>query len=494
MRVHLVRPAGPARPQRDEGAVAILVAIMAILILALAAFALDIGNAYAQKRQLGVAADAAVLAAAAKVGEAIPPGQACTAALLSTINDGKGHVGAQAIAQAAADAVNTANSRPGNVGTITVDPPTCEKNKATDATNNAVQVVVSNTRAVKTFLAGVIGIGTSNPVATATARYYRAPTSGGLRPWAVCDDTVQAAQNAPNQTFWTGIDSMPKVGVGPCATSAAGNWGAVDFDGGGNSATDLADWTLNGYPNPVDIPSTLPADPGVSNKSELRTAFQKLIGTVALFPSVTGFSPGGGNGNNASFPAIGIATLRVCGIVYGNNTYNIDQATGQVSDCWVTPVQGSGTTNPPTVLPVTKGTTTTTGNGGNAVTTLAISNPLFDCTQPLSWYSVKVTGAAKQGNRVTDLTSAISACTDSTHVTLTTAASQDVANVDVTVTVTTVTYTGGFGPFDSKGNVLNHIQFRWVNYSTESYSGSSGSSVTCDFTNRNCVGGATLWR
>ena len=131
---------------------------------------------------------------------------------------------------------------------------------------------------------------------------------------------------------------MPKGRAGPCATSAAGHWGAADFDGGGNSATDLADWTLNGYPNPVVIPSTLPADPGVSNKSELRTAFQKLIGTVALFPSVTGFSPGGGNGNNASFPAIGIATLRVCGIVYGNNTYNIDQATGQVSDCWVTPV------------------------------------------------------------------------------------------------------------------------------------------------------------
>ena len=30
-----MRPAGPARPQRDEGAVAILVAILAILILAL---------------------------------------------------------------------------------------------------------------------------------------------------------------------------------------------------------------------------------------------------------------------------------------------------------------------------------------------------------------------------------------------------------------------------------------------------------------------------
>lgn len=492
MRVHLVSPGADGR--RDQGAVAIIVAIMAILIMALAAFALDIGNAYAQKRQLSVAADAASLAAAAKVGEAIPPGQPCTASLLSSLNDGKGHVGAQAIAQAAADATNTANSRQGNVGTITVDPPTCEKNKATDPAPNAVQVVVSNTRAVKTFLAGAIGIGTSNPVATATARYYRAPTSGGLRPWAVCDDTVQAAQNAPDQTFWTGIDKMPKVGVGPCGTSAAGNWGAVDFNGGGNSAGDLADWTLNGYPNPVDIPSTIPADPGVSNKSELRTAFQKLIGTVALFPSVTGFSSGSGNGNNATFDAIGIATLRVCGIVYGNNTYNIDQATGQVSDCWVTPSQGSGTANPPTVLPVTKGTTVTTGNGANKSTTLAISNPLFDCTQPVSWYSVKITGAAKQGNKVTDLTTGISACTDSTHVTLSTAAAQDVTNVDVTVTVTTVTYSGGFGPFDAKGNVLNHIQFRWVNYSTESYSGSSGSTVTCAFNDRNCVGGATLWR
>ena len=38
------------------------------------------------------------------------------------------------------------------------------------------------------------------------------------------------------------------------------------------SAGDLAAWTLNGYPGAVNIPSTLPADPGLSNSSALRDA------------------------------------------------------------------------------------------------------------------------------------------------------------------------------------------------------------------------------
>ena len=348
----------------DEGAVVVLVAILMTLILVLAAFALDIGNAYANARQLSVSVDAATLAAASKVGSAIPYGQACTPALLSNI-------GANGIAKAEADAVNTSNTKTGvsePVDSVTVE---C-------ASDKSVQVSVTNSRTVKTALAGIIGIDEIHPNSAAVARYQRYPTAGGLRPWAVCDTTVKAAQLAPNTTFATWLDNK-QFGV-PCNADSSGNWGAVDFNGGANSAGDLASWTLNGYPGPVTIPDPLlPADPGVSNSATLRAAFESLINQIVLFPSVTGLN---GNGNNATFGAVGIVTVKICGIRYGNQDYT----TG--STCW-----------------------------------------------------------------------------------------------DPALAATVV---------DDKGKQIDHIQFRWVNYTTSSYAGTT--EAPCDFTNRNCVGATLLWR
>jgi uncharacterized membrane protein len=58
-------------------------------LLVMAAFATDIANAYANARQLSVAADAASLSAAAKVGETYAsafPNAACDPANLTTMN------------------------------------------------------------------------------------------------------------------------------------------------------------------------------------------------------------------------------------------------------------------------------------------------------------------------------------------------------------------------------------------------------------------------
>ncbi len=263
--------------------IAILVAVMATMVLVLAAFAVDIGNAYANARQLSVAADAASLAAAAKVGQAYPFGQACSAATLTSI-------GAQGIAQAEATRINTDNARATNVGAVDSVTVACADS------GKAIEVTMANSRGVPTTIANVIGISQINPGSHATARYVRVPlppTVTGLRPWSVCDSVVQRAQLDPNKTFATALDNKLFGADGnaydSCPGISNGNWGSVDFDGGSNPAGVLADWTANGYPNPVTIPNAhLPADPGVSNSSALRAAFEGLVGQVVLFP----WSPG----------------------------------------------------------------------------------------------------------------------------------------------------------------------------------------------------------
>lgn len=477
MRVQLLS-AGPRRD--DEGAVAIVIALTITLFALLTAFAVDIGNAYSQRRQLSVAADAAALGAASAVGNVIPPGSDCTPSMLAALVDSSGRVGATAIATAVANEINSANTKSGQSEPASSVSVACVKTDPSDAAPNAVEVTVGNEREISTVFAGVVGIDKISTGSSAVAHHIRSRSAGGLRPWAVCNDTVTEAQSNTSTTFWTGIDKTPS-GAGPCQTSASGNWGSVDFDGGSNPAGDLISWTMNGYPGPVTIPDPdLPADPGVTNS--VTTALHSMVGQVVLFPVVTGFD--GGGGNNASFNAVGIVTAKVCGVVYQNNTY-INDLSGNSSGCWVTPT-------PPTSNVTT---TTETANGG----TIARNSKVLTTTEAKFTAAmagdpnVKVT-VPGAGNGGSDLVTGIASYTSPTRVTLEDDARRAVNSPGVTVTITTSTTitTGGFGPYDDRGNLLNHIQFRWINYSTSSYAGSA--SEPCDFSNRLCVGTTLLWR
>ena len=227
-------------------------------------------------------------------------------------------INAQGIAQTVADDVNRRNSKPGVTEADTSVTVACADG------GRAIQVSVQNRHPVKTQLAGIIGIDQISTGSYAVARYIRVSSADGLRPWAICDGTVTAAQAQPTVTFATGLDNK----LGLCSSQSSGNWGSVDFNGGGNGAGDLADWTLDGYPDPVVIPGPLPADPGVSNSSALRAAFASLVGQIVLFPSVSGYNVGGGN--TGSFAAVGVASVEVCGVLYGNDTINtLPQRLGQ---------------------------------------------------------------------------------------------------------------------------------------------------------------------
>jgi Flp pilus assembly protein TadG len=467
--------------RQDDGAVAVFVAFLLIIFMVLAAFALDIGNAYAQARQLSVAADAAALAAAAKVGEAMPTNTPCTPAALTSI-------GAQSIAQSTATSVNNANAKSGTSAapTVTVS---CVKMNAADAAPNAIEVTVNNSRQISTNLAGVIGIDHISPNSFATARYMRTLAVGGLRPWAACNDTVLLAKQNPTTTYWTGIDSMPNPsGGGPCNGYAAGNWGAIDFNGGSNGAPDLINWTLNGYPNPVTIPDpTMPADPGVTNS--VADALHSLVGNVVAFPAVTNYS--GGGGNNASFNAVGIATVKVCAIQWQNSFWTSDLNSTD-SGCWVTP-------SPPTSQTTTATATSKVGVAmqKNKDSTLTTTTPIFPNVPVPPNVSVSVTITQATGPNPKTFTSAVTTYNSTSQVVLTDQPSFDVAvNDNVSIVTTTVTGTGGFGPYvyqGNKWNVLNHIQFRYVDYTFSNYTGSN--PTPCDPNSNNlCAGVTLLWK
>lgn len=482
----------------DEGAVAVLVAILFTVFLILAAFAVDIGAAYAQVRQQSVAADAAALAAAAKVGDAVPTSAtSCTDAMLTSIN-------AQSLAQTTADLYNDKNSRPGTSGSeaSTTTTVSCADN------GKAIEVRVENAHPVPTTLAGVIGISSINSNSYAVARYVHTKTTGGLRPWAVCDTTSQQAIDHPDQTFATGLD----VKVGVCTTQANGNWGSVDFDGGNNSAATLADWTANGYPGTVTIPSTLPADPGVSNSSALRAAFTSLVNQVVAFPSVTGYNSG--SGSNASFPAVGIITAEVCGVRYQGVNYNTTAA-GDASDCWVSPdpklVTTTTTTNKPTSGTLT-GQIAVSGSGSNTKWTLTTATAgTFDNNVTAADVSVTIAKGWKRTVSGTttyqDLTTTVSAYKNPNPdkvVELTVIAAPSGGwvlntatptppslNMTVTWSVTTSQLQAGLVPLNNQNQPVDHLQFRWVSY-TGSWTGDGGS--TCVWTDGTCQGAVGLWQ
>jgi Flp pilus assembly protein TadG len=458
---------GACRASDDTGAVAVIVALVMTVSLILAAFAVDIGNAYAQGRQLAVSADAAALAAARTVGEAYAQ-PTCTQGGLTAI-------GADALALTKAQAVEASNTRSGSSS----DTVTAHAYCSTDGT--AILVDVTTARDLATGLAGVTGIAQTHPNAKATGRWQRSLV-GTIRPWAVCQSTISSVQAQAGTTLAAPLDN--KWGI--CGTSSSGNWGSVDFDALGNSAVDLVNWTRYGYPYMPQIPGTLPADPGIS-RSQLPTAFRALVNTPILIPVAANYVDGT-NGNNGTFQTTKLALVTVCGAFYQNQTYNTTLA-GAPSTCWVNPYPATPTYTY-TTYPATGTATGTIAKGSNILT---VSAPVPFFTDP-TWanspdVTITVVGA-DAGNK--DLTTSITTVTNAQTVVLGAAAKTDVTNAAVTVTVRTLvppTYVPP-APLENNGTPFNQIQFRLERV----YANSADASVPCSLADTLCRGNTDLFK
>jgi hypothetical protein len=201
----------PTTHEQERGAVVLWMALMMIVFLIATAFAVDLGLAYAVKRQLSSTADAAALAGAQEAGLRFKstngcPGGVPDPALVNAI-------------QAAVAATHTANDPWGSSGvptaTITCDP-------------TQVTVAVQETSSLDTIFARVLGITTLNPGAAATANVFGSTFGGGLRPFTVCVGDARDGKGSPTttqQSVYTSHNNPPVTGE-VLAGGGNNNWAA----------------------------------------------------------------------------------------------------------------------------------------------------------------------------------------------------------------------------------------------------------------------------
>ena len=335
MRVLVTR--GRRRDKDEEGAVAILVAIMAVLILVLSAFVVDLGAAYNSKRQLQTAADSSALAAAAVYAKY--PG---TCAQLIA------NAAYEAEAQAAADDYRERN-RPDSTGGDVV--PSCNDDgelevgyDASGSTDYTVGRLATDDDSLTTSRDAAATVDVASKL------------NIGLRPMALC-----SAALPPNDVITDSVFRVdyPGDGTRSPATcpkpSTPGNWWTVDCPGERTGSTGtLQQQILEGCPDPVEIipgqdtadtplelsvvledacPSApvgssqcMSGDPGALDSGHIEDSWKTLAEThtpvvmpVFCVPPQCSEDTTDGTGTTSVFPVYKLAAMIVCG-------YHFDKA------------------------------------------------------------------------------------------------------------------------------------------------------------------------
>lgn len=226
---------GRARIGSDRsGQVMVVACIMLPVLCGIAAIAIDVGLLCNSGSRLQNAADAASLAGVLELWDRRAEGDGETAARSAASAEAAAIVGANYSESGAEVAFGLWD---GNSFTE-ADP---------SVAANAVRVRTSRNAdapggADGTFFAGFFGLDAVSQQREAVARFR--PRAGGLIPFAVWeDDLVPVGEDL---TLYDDTLLVPGV------------FGLLDFDGGANSADDLVEWVVNGYPGLIWIPP----DPG----------------------------------------------------------------------------------------------------------------------------------------------------------------------------------------------------------------------------------------
>lgn len=342
------------RPEhRDErGAVAVLVALLALALVGMSAFAVDFGMAYANKRQAQTAADAAALSAAMEFGKLSASG-GCEA--MRSAGQANANTEALAKLEQNDDTMIGDPNTPGGVGDATL----VGGQVQAACTTNGLEVTVQ----VATTSPNVFGRVTSEGsktdeytmVRSAKAIVEAAGAVGaGLRPLALCSRDL-----LPLTTFPTPVMRFVGPGTGNGAPSdcpgaaPGGNWWTLNCPENANNG-DLAANIAQGCKAPVAI---VPNQPAAGN-SALRThllnycttsptrrescftnnpgnladinsadALEALVvsGKTIYFPVFCGTptcSPGAVTtdaGNNTIYPVFRLVAGQLCGFHLGNS-------------------------------------------------------------------------------------------------------------------------------------------------------------------------------
>lgn len=247
----------------QEGSALIYVTLILPVLIGMAGLTIDGSNYYWQQRRMQIAADAAALAG---VGE------------LALGNS--------------ANAVNSAiQSMAFTNGADTV---------VWNISADGVTVQAETVHTFSTYFAGTMGFTTLTVQAVSSAQIAAVTRMGNLLPMAtMCDDMDNDAD--PGFTYgvtYTLWDDDP---------TAPGNVGWLDWNGGSNGASELADNIANPSNSGVwEVGDWIPSAPGVKNSAHVRQAIDSWIGqpvTIVLYDQVTG------NGSNTEYRVCAFATF-----------------------------------------------------------------------------------------------------------------------------------------------------------------------------------------
>lgn len=314
--------------RREEGAVAVMVAIFAVVLIVLAGFTTDFGMAYAQRQALATGADSAALAVvhAKYIAEmADPTHPTCDQLVtndtaLAASNTKKAST--IALAQVNANAPFNATIAAADVTTILVCVP---PSALAGTTSKVLKVSVKVNRTIMPILGTVLGASPMQINRSAVAALGVGNSVVGLAPIGLCFNQALAIINQHNADLITStpdraqLVSPDKVwGAGSqCDGGGAGNWGWLTFPGQGNGSGDLGDMIAAGYPGAITLAATTPPSVALDGvpgnrgaNAHTHDAMQTIMGTTQTFPVYNTIT---GNGANTSFNVIGFLSVKMCG-------------------------------------------------------------------------------------------------------------------------------------------------------------------------------------
>jgi hypothetical protein len=260
------------RGMNERGSVSVMLALCMTVVIGAGALAIDAGQVWSKRRQLITAADAAAFAAAevyAEYGNGCDDG---TAAEYAALN---------------APGASSTCSRTG--------------------TGTRGTVTVSVSEDVEHQLAAFIGRSSTEVDASSTV--YFGPASGmtGLRPFGLCQESnaFREWQESGHSLAATFTIPYTKDNESQCGGSIPGNWALIDFDGGNNSLDEFRSWIRNGYPGEVEVPVTLPGDPGSFSEP---MDIASVVGEEIYIPV---FDSANGQGQNSTFHLTGFVSVEI---------------------------------------------------------------------------------------------------------------------------------------------------------------------------------------
>ncbi len=302
----------------DRGALSIVFfLILSFVTFPIAAFAIDYGYAYEQRRELSTLADGAVMAAAREIQLRAEPGESC-GTLMNT------HT---AIAVTAANAINDATG-PADAALQTViscPPP------------GYLLVTATASKTTPAFFASAFMETDGNQIQR-TAKAVLAPAGQirGIKPFAICEDTALALIAAAIGSGSGGVVNMPleRTGDTACtdpavASSGGGNRSRLQLDPNIKFEDSIATGSIAPMTVTPDGSLLLTSYPGEPWGNATIIAMDKLLDTAFMMPV---YKKAVKSGNNVVYQVTGFIAGRFCGWqktpTNSNNIHTINPVTG----------------------------------------------------------------------------------------------------------------------------------------------------------------------